>query len=451
MPMVILIIAIIWLQIDNSSNRPPRVILPEDADTERYIENGVTTDLPSISETSITPGRDDWQTLSFNIPDETLWSQSGENAYTIIANPQSDTIAWSDEIITGDLILTAEVTHESRLGAAMFIIYGDGIGFSNGSLIAHYGSTTDGNGWTAFEAHSIYADGNLLVSNDGDFYLSDEATTIMIEISDGKANLYADGQNVASVFLPPEINHTGRIGILQHWEQPVGATYSNIKIKTSSAESLDAEPDGLPITGSTPSQLETINAEWSDWRPISFMIPNPQLWNESGGDRYIAVEQKDVDAFAWSTENFEGDISLSLDLKSAVKALDLSRSEMISQIPNQNSGCVIIYGDGHEHSHGSLIFCVDWDGYYLHKHTIYHQDEPLAFIPNANDSDKVYSVRIEILDDMATMFIEGENVFSTFFDTEEIDRNGKIGLFRNWAKGEITFTNVQIKTRRDVD
>ena len=262
-----------------------------------------------------------------------------------------------------------------------------------------------------------------------------------------KASLYADDQKLISIFLPTEIIQTVRIGLLQHWEQPVGATYSNIKIKTTSAESQDSDPDSPPITETTPVPLQTNSAEWSDWRHISFMIPNPQLWDESGGYSYIAVEQKDVDAFAWSTEIFDGDISLSLDLKSAVKALNLSRSEMINQIPNQNSGCVIVYGDGYEHSHGSLIFCVDWDGYYLHKHTIYHQDEPLAFIPIANDSDKVYSVRIEIHDDIATMFIDGKKVFSTFFDTEEIDRSGKIGLYRNWAKGEITFANVQIRTR----
>ena len=183
-------------------------------------------------EASSEPGWSDWKTLSFNIPSETLWRQSGENSYTIIANPSSDTIAWSDEIITGDFILTAEVTHASRRGAAMFIVYGDGIGFSYGCLMVHYGSTTDGNGWAAFEAHSIYEDGNLLVGKFGDFYLYEAARVITIEIAGGEANLYADGQKVASVFLPSEINHAGRIGIVQHWEQPVGATYSNIRIKT---------------------------------------------------------------------------------------------------------------------------------------------------------------------------------------------------------------------------
>jgi len=183
-------------------------------------------------ESTSTPGWGEWRTLSFNIPSETLWRQSGENSYTIIANPSGDTIAWSDEIITGDFIITADVTHTSRLGAAMFIVYGDGIGFSRGCLIAHYGSLTDGRGWAAFEAHSIYEGGDLLAANYGDFYFYEAARVITIEIVGGKASLYADGQKVAFAFLPTEISHAGRIGILHHWEQPVGATYSNIRIKT---------------------------------------------------------------------------------------------------------------------------------------------------------------------------------------------------------------------------
>jgi hypothetical protein len=86
------------------------------------------------------------------------------------------------------------------------------------------------------------------------------------------------------------------------------------------------------------------------------MFPNPQIWEESGDNQYTAVRQHDVDAFAWSTEAFEGDLMLSLDLESAEEALDLEWSEMDRQFPYQDSGCVIIYGDGQELSYGSLIF-----------------------------------------------------------------------------------------------
>jgi hypothetical protein len=200
-----------------------------DPDNQKFIPT-----YPGIIEIEVAPsiGWSEWRNLSFNLPNETLWRQSGENSFTIIANPSSDTIAWSDEIITGDFILTTEVSHTSRSGAAMIIVYGDGIGFANGCLIVHYGSDTGGDGWAAFEAHSIYGEGKPLVWNSGDFYFYEATRVITIEIIDRKASLYVDGQKVASTLLPSEINHAGRIGILQHWEQPVGATYSNIRVKT---------------------------------------------------------------------------------------------------------------------------------------------------------------------------------------------------------------------------
>jgi len=192
-------------------------------------------------------------------------------------------------------------------------------------------------------------------------------------------------------------------------------------------------------TGSaSPTEVTSPPDGGSDWRALSFMFSNPQIWEESGDNRYTAVGQREVDAFAWSTETFEGDLSVSLDLE---------RQE------SQSDGCVIIYGDGHEHSYGSLIFCVDWDGFSLEKHTIYYDEDEnnLAFNFRDNESDKVYSVTVEIIDDLASMYVNGEKVFSSFFDTEEIDRSGRIGLYKKWFVGEITFSNIQIKTPTDGD
>jgi hypothetical protein len=75
--------------------------------------------------------------LSFIIPSETLWRE-GDNSYTTIAKPSQDTFAWSDEIIEGDFILSPQVNSEQSDGVATFIIYGDGIGFSEGCLIFVY-------------------------------------------------------------------------------------------------------------------------------------------------------------------------------------------------------------------------------------------------------------------------------------------------------------------------
>ncbi len=60
------------------------------------------------------------------------------------------------------------------------------------------------------------------------------------------------------------------------------------------------------------------SAAGSDMHPASFMIPDPQLWDESEENRYHAVGQRTYDAFAWSTETFTGDLILSLDLESPV-------------------------------------------------------------------------------------------------------------------------------------
>jgi len=200
-------------------------------------------------------------------------------------------------------------------------------------------------------------------------------------------------------------------------------------ISTEVISPTEVAPTGDALVDST--DAATTPDDESDWRPLSFMIPNPQIWEESGDDRYTAIGQKSFDAFAWSTETFEGNLRVSLDLESS---------------ESQSSGCVIIYGEGHEYSYGSLIFCVDWDGYHLEKHSIYHEGENyLTHSPsNVNLKDKTYSVTIEIIDDLASMYANGEKVISTFFDTEEIDRNGRIGLLKKWFDPEITFSNILV-------
>ena len=221
-----------------------------------------------------------------------------------------------------------------------------------------------------------------------------------------------------------------------------------------------SSPTEVASTGEVvenPSDVTSTPDSGSDWHPLTFMIPNPQIWDVTVDNQYTAIEQRDTDAYAWSTQSFQGDMMVSLELRSAVEALDLGWDEMNSQIPSQSSGCVIIYGDGTMHSYGSLVFCVHWDGYFLDKHySRYDADqnrpeEYLAYILHDNPSEKVYSVRVEILDDMASMYVNGEQVLSSFFDTEEIDRSGRIGLFKYWSDGEITFSNIQIKTPSDGD
>ena len=152
--------------------------------------------------------------------------------------------------------------------------------------------------------------------------------------------------------------------------------------------------------------------------------------------RYTTIGQHSMDAFAWSTEKIDGDMILTFDLE---------RPE------SESDGCVIIYGDGNKHSYGSLILCVDWDGYFLEKHTVYYEGDEnlLNYAFNDNDTDEVYSVRIDISDDLAIMNVNGEDVLSTIFDKQEIDRSGRIGLFKKWFVGEITFSNIQVNTSNE--
>lgn len=182
----------------------------------------------------------------------------------------------------------------------------------------------------------------------------------------------------------------------------------------------------LFLAGETQSSQEE-----AAWESLDFMIADNRLWRDTAEGTYTAIGSED--AFAWSKDIYQGNLELSFDLTSQ---------------ESESSGCVIIYGDGHGFSEGCLIFCVDWDGYGLEKHTIYHNGENrLTFIPDEVDlQNKEYSVAIEIIDDAAIMHINDQIVFSTFFNTEEIGRSGRIGLLKKWFDPEVTFANVQIKT-----
>jgi hypothetical protein len=166
------------------------------------------------------------RTLAFTIPNEYLWHQE-KNSYTIVQKPPQDTFAWSDEIIKGDFILSAEVTSEQPDGVANFIIYGDGSRFSKGCLIF-----TFGNGYAIITKDTLYHQGeNFLVVNEGDFTFREATHNFTIEINANSASFYVDGMNVAFAFLLPEINRQGKVGLFLNWEAPVGVTYSNFLIK----------------------------------------------------------------------------------------------------------------------------------------------------------------------------------------------------------------------------
>ena len=180
-----------------------------------------------ISVSSPSPVNTQWRTLSFIIPSETLW-RKGDNSYTTIAKPSQDTIAWSDEIIEGDFILSAQVNSEQSDGIAHFIVYGDGIGFSQGCLIFTYQ-----NGVVSIIRDTLYGnDENFLVANPGNYGFQVPTHDFTIEIREGAATFFVDGNKAAFTFLPPETKRLGRIGFFADWTESIGMTYLNIKVKS---------------------------------------------------------------------------------------------------------------------------------------------------------------------------------------------------------------------------
>jgi hypothetical protein len=201
---------------------------------QHEIPQALSTQISTVNNTeeiilvsSPSPGDMQWRTLSFIIPTVTLW-RAVDNSYTTIASPSQDTIAWSDEIIEGDFILSAQVSSEQSDGIAHIIVYGDGVGFSQGCLIF-----TVQKGYVFIERDTLYGTyENFVVTIEGDYGFQVPTHDFTIEIREGTATFYVDGNKAAFTFLPPETKRMGRIGFFADWEESIGMTYSNIKIKS---------------------------------------------------------------------------------------------------------------------------------------------------------------------------------------------------------------------------
>ena len=86
----------------------------------------------------------------------------------------------------------------------------------------------------------------------------------------------------------------------------------------------------------------------------------------------------------------------------------------------------------------------------LIKEEMMNETQKALGIPHGVDlKDNPHAIAIEIREDNATMFVNGEKVFSAYFDLAEIDRSGKIGLLKKWFDPEVTFSNLQIRSLND--
>ena len=181
-------------------------------------------------EASSEPGWSEWRPLLFNTPNDRTWSDKEENTYTAFSGYPGESIAWTDETFDGDLILSLDIGKIGDRASGSIIVYGDGAGFSEGNLIF---TLDTGTFWV--EKHSSYHQGeNFLAIYESDMDFQNLVFSVTIEIAGDKANYIIDGEKVASFFIPSEINRSGRIGLIQHWEVLDDRTYSNIMIKTVS-------------------------------------------------------------------------------------------------------------------------------------------------------------------------------------------------------------------------
>jgi hypothetical protein len=198
------------------------------------------------------------------------------------------------------------------------------------------------------------------------------------------------------------------------------------------ATKVESPIENMPATAATSSS--EFSGTLTEWAPVEFLVADSSLWRDTTGGVYSAIGSKD--AFAWSTGTYQGDLLVSLDLRSP---------------ESQSSGCVVVYGDGLGFSYGNLIFCVDWDGYGLEKDTIYHEGENrLAWYPSPVDlKADDYSVTIEITGGVASMLVNGSQVISRSFDRREINQSGRIGLLKKWFDPEVRFSNIRIRIPGD--
>ena len=162
---------------------------------------------------------------------------------------------------------------------------------------------------------------------------------------------------------------------------------------------------------------------------LEFFFDKATHWEETSPGIFTVAGSDDT--FAWSKEVFQGDLQLKIDLTSYQPDAE---------------GCIIFFGNGQGYTEGSLLFCINVDGYYLEKNSVYHDGENYlahTFTP-VKMENKVYSLTIIIEGNFASLQVNGEEVFAVVFDQEEINSSGRIGLLKKWYNPEITFSNLEL-------
>jgi hypothetical protein len=191
------------------------VVLP----TARVVTS-TTTDTPAVKPTSTLRSRaatsthslerDTSGTIGFEIPDDVRWEKIADNAYSVSGD--EDTFAWSKQMFRGDLEFSADVESDfAGYGEAMVLIYGDGKGWSPGSLIFNITGY-----WQAIRAHSVYdPEVEWLVQNERHLDFANRSRYRMtIRVTADSASLFVDDELVASTPMLPRYNREGYVALV---------------------------------------------------------------------------------------------------------------------------------------------------------------------------------------------------------------------------------------------
>ncbi len=177
------------------------------------------------------------------------------------------------------------------------------------------------------------------------------------------------------------------------------------------------------------------NLALSDWKAIEFVVPGDDLWLAEGG-KYTAVGSKDT--FAWSQEIFAGDVEISMDIEST-NAFSAAN--------------IILYGNGGSLTPGNLIFSVASDQQAISADSIYEGGGGrflFSSLRSLNFGEQKHTVLISIIDRRARLFLDGEEIGSVFVP-QNSNTSGKIGLLKIWEIGEITFSNIRVRSAESLE
>jgi len=232
---VILGVVLLFPDVSSTNSISENTPTTQNQETENVQPTETSQVEEPISEVTLTPQQENsqketngeitWKPLIFNIPNDGNWSQPTNSSYSATGD-KTDAFAWSEDIIEGDFILKLDVESDfGNYGEGLVIIYGDGQAWSNGCLIFGINGL-----WQAIRIDTVYSDSDEIWLDYKERNLTKKKYTMTIEVKGDMAYLYADDVLVASTTIPTKANHSGKIGLIKHWES-ADVTYSNILIK----------------------------------------------------------------------------------------------------------------------------------------------------------------------------------------------------------------------------